>query len=263
MHVNPALPARFQLQSSRLAALPVLNHFIHRWGIPLLLEKHLPPPDPRSKLLPAQVLLTLLRNLVLSHRPLYSLGEWAAEIDPGCLGLAPGQTSALNDDRVGRALDDLFDADRQALLTDLVVRLIQEFRIDLSELHNDSTSLTLFGDYPEGDGRRVRGKPSLQVTWGYNKDHRPDLKQLLWILTISADGAVPVHFKVTNGNTEDPRAASARLPPPHACSNFSITCKAIPCCRTTASYRSSRLSSHRSNFNCWSCSKSPPTPTPR
>ena len=75
--------------------------------------------------------MTLLRNLVLSHRPLYSLGEWAAEMDPGCLGLAPGQARALNDDRVGRALDDLFDADRQALLTDLVVRLIQEFRIDL------------------------------------------------------------------------------------------------------------------------------------
>ena len=36
-----------------------------------------------------------------------------------------------------------------------------------------------------------------------NKDHRPDLKQLLWILTVSADGAVPVHFKVTDGNTED------------------------------------------------------------
>jgi len=203
MDVNSALPARFQLQSSRVAALPVLNHFIQRWGIPPLLEKHLPPPDPRSKLLPAQVLLTLLRNLVLSHRPLYSLGEWAAGMDAGCLGLTPGQTRALNDDRVGRALDDLFDADRQALLTDLVVRLIQEFRIDLSELHNDSTSLTLFGDYPQGDGRRVRGKPSVQVTWGYNKDHRPDLKQLLWILTISADGAVPVHFKVANGNTED------------------------------------------------------------
>ena len=52
MDVNSALPARFQLQSSRVAALPVLNHFIHRWGIPPLLEKHLPPPDPAPSYFP-------------------------------------------------------------------------------------------------------------------------------------------------------------------------------------------------------------------
>jgi transposase len=64
-------------------------------------------------------------------------------------------------------------------------------------------SLTLHGAYADATGRRVRGQPTARVTFGYNKDHRPDLKQLLWILTVSADGAVPVHFKVTDGNTED------------------------------------------------------------
>jgi len=37
----------------------------------------------------------------------------------------------------------------------------------------------------------------------HNKDHRPDLKQLLFVLTVSADGAVPVHVRVLDGNTED------------------------------------------------------------
>jgi hypothetical protein len=31
------------------------------------------------------------------------------------------------------------------------------------------------------------------ITWGHNKDHRPDLKQLLFTLTVSSDGAVPVY----------------------------------------------------------------------
>src|ERR1019366_7628379 len=53
------------------------------------------------------------------------------------------------------------------------------------------------------DGRAIRGKKTVLATQGHNKDHRPDLKQLLWILTISADGAIPVHFKVTDGNRED------------------------------------------------------------
>lgn len=52
-------------------------------------------------------------------------------------------------------------------------------------------------------GAPRRGRPTLVITHGYNQDHRPDLKQLLWILTVSADGAVPVHFRACDGNTTD------------------------------------------------------------
>ena len=52
----------------------------------------------------------------------------------------------------------------------------------------------------------MRGRLRLAVTWGHNKDHRPDLKQLLYILTVSGDGAVPVHFRVESGNATDDRS---------------------------------------------------------
>ena len=42
-------------------------------------------------------------------------------------------------------------------------------------------------------------------TWGHSKDHRPDLKQLLYILTISEDGGVPVYFTSASGNQVDDR----------------------------------------------------------
>ena len=41
------------------------------------------------------------------------------------------------------------------------------------------------------------------VTFGHSKAHRPDLKQLLFILTTSRDGGVPVQFRCTDGNTGD------------------------------------------------------------
>jgi transposase len=88
-------------------------------------------------------------------------------------------------------------------LTDFVLAMVQEFRVNLEELHNDSTSLTFQGGYPQADGRPIWGQETHRITFGHNKDHRPDLKQLLWILTISSDGAVPVHFKVDHGNVED------------------------------------------------------------
>ena len=34
-------------------------------------------------------------------------------------------------------------------------------------------------------------------------DHRPDLKQLLFILTVTADGGVPLHFRAASGNVTD------------------------------------------------------------
>ncbi|KKM87351.1 hypothetical protein LCGC14_1269800 [marine sediment metagenome] len=131
------------------------------------------------------------------------MGEWAKQMVPNLLGLRPNQIGLLNDDRIGRALDRLFEADRSAMLTDFVVHMVEEFKIELEQFHNDSTTLTLHGEYPEADGHIQRGKSTLVVTFGHNKDHRPDLKQLLWILTISEDGAVPVHFKVADGNTQD------------------------------------------------------------
>ena len=146
----------------------------------------------------------LLRNILLNaRRPLYTHAEWAVRAEPALLGLKEGEGAFLNDDRVGRALDRLFDANRAALLTEIVLRAIREFRVDLDRLHNDSTTLTLTGEYRDADGVIMRGQPTLIATYGHNKDHRPDLKQLLFVLTISADGAVPVHYQALNGNTND------------------------------------------------------------
>jgi hypothetical protein len=198
-----ANPGSFELDTKTIGALPIVNHLLDRLRFEHFLGKHLSPPDPRSRLAPAKALGLLLRNLVLARGPIYSLEEWARDKVPALLKVSSSDLQLLNDDRVGRALDGLFDTDRRALLTDLMVHMVKEFDLSLEQLHNDSTSLTLHGEYKQATGKLVRGKPSLRVTFGYNKDYRPDLKQLVFILTVSADGAVPVHFKVADGNTED------------------------------------------------------------
>lgn len=196
-------PENFTLDSKVVGVLPIVNHFLKRLRLDELLDRFLPPPDPRAAMPVRRALGVLVRNLIVNRMPLYSVSEWAAGIAPELLGLEPDEVSLVNDDRIGRGLDRLFDADRGALLTEFVVRMVRVFRLALEQLHNDSTTITLEGDYANADGRRVRGKRTLSITWGHNKDHRPDLKQLLWILTVSADGGVPVHFRVADGNTED------------------------------------------------------------
>ncbi|MEO9220411.1 MAG: IS1634 family transposase, partial [Mycobacteriaceae bacterium] len=163
----------------------------------------LPDGDARVKVSAAAAIRLVVTNLVLGREPLYGLGEWANRYDPALLGLTSQDISVLNDDRVGRALEALFDADRASLLTAVVLRAISEFSIDTSQLHNDSTSISVHGVYSEAIGTARGGKPTPVITWGHSKDHRPDLKQLVWILTVSADGAVPIAYRLADGNTSD------------------------------------------------------------
>jgi transposase len=195
------------LTSWRVAALPVLDRFLRRLRLDEFLRGHPPPEDRRSRVPTTTVLLVLLKNLLLAREPLYGVGEWAARHAPEPLGLTPAQLPALNDDRVGGCLDRLFDADIPSLALEVVARAVREFGVDLDELHNDSTTVTFHNDYESADRERtLRGRLRLAVTHGHNKDLRPDLKQLLYILTVSGDGAVPVQYRVQSGNTTDDRS---------------------------------------------------------
>ncbi len=195
------------LNSYTIAALPILDRLFDRLGLDSILRDHLPRDDRRSRIPTATGLLLLLKNLRVSREPLYGLGEWAARHVPGLLGLTSAQFPSLNDDRVGRCLDRLFDADVPSFTLAVVVHAVREFHVELDELHNDSTTITLHGDYETADRERtLRGRLRLAATWGHNQDHRPDLKQLLYILTVARDGAVPVQFRVQSGNTTDDRS---------------------------------------------------------
>lgn len=195
----------FSLTTQLLEALPVLEHYARRLGLGAFFERAVGTGDGRNRLSPAKALSVVTMNICVHHEPVYALGEWAGARDPQLLGLSEADLDYLNDDRVGRALGRLFDADRASLLSDLVLHAVSEFGVDCSRLHNDSTSVKLSGVYASATGQRRGAKKTAAVAYGFSKDHRPDLKQLVWILTVSADGAVPLLHRVMDGNTEDSR----------------------------------------------------------
>ena len=155
--MTPAEP--FTSRSQRLGRLQIVNFLLDRMGLTEQLQTYLPSDDPRLRLAPATVIAAVVRNIVAEHRPVYALGEWAAPYDPALLGLVPGEVELLNDDRAGRTLDRLFDCDRASLITQTVLGVIREFNIDTTQLHNDSTTITVTGNYPDADGRARGGKP--------------------------------------------------------------------------------------------------------
>ena len=200
-------PSAMTLESRAIGPDPVVRRMFERLDLQRLLETYVPGKSHgrRRDLSHGRALAVMVQNLVLSRAPLYRVAEWLKGRDPALCGLADDAEAALlQDDRIARALDALYAAEPASLMTAVVVRAVKEFGIDLSQLHNDSTTVTFSGAYAKQQPADAADRPPL-ITFGHNKDHRPDLKQLVYALTISADGAVPVHYKTWDGNVTDDR----------------------------------------------------------
>lgn len=185
----------------RLGEIPLLQNMIQRLGFRKILAHYIKPHG--NELIPAvDTLLMLVMNIACGRQPLYEVPEWISKLDEGLVELLAGNSGErsehpYNDDRFGRALDKLFKADRASMVTDIALRVIEATGVDLSQLHNDSTTVKTFGVMP---GTTATG---LCFKKGNSKDHRPDLKQIVYNLTISADGAIPIHYKAYPGNRTD------------------------------------------------------------
>jgi len=183
----------FSINSTRLGALPIIDEYIEKLGISDLFAR-LVPTDPRDKVPVWKSLGITLRNVILERYPLYKIGEWAQSRGV----IKPGDADLYNDDRIGRALDRLYRSDRTAIYSATVLKAIKQYDITIDQIHNDSTTVTLHGQYGnyEDCGAAMPKR-------GFNKDFRPDLKQLVFSLSVTADFAVPINFKVYDGNTSD------------------------------------------------------------
>lgn len=174
---------------------PILQHFLERMDFARLVRSCLGHPRPLL-LDHAQTLSVFIQNIILSRAPLYRIAEWARPIDPAALSLTAKEKQSLNDDRVARSLDALVSPRARSLFFHLALHIIEQFELETQRIHHDTTTVTFHGDY-----RSSFGDP--KITHGHNKDHRPDLKQLVFGLNVTADGAVPLSHDVYSGNKTD------------------------------------------------------------
>ena len=183
------------LRQHRLGPHPLIRHFLDRLNFRGIIRDSL-GVGLRQSLDHAEVLSVLVHNVLVSRGPMYRVGEWAQRLAPQALGLTAEQLARLNDDRLARSLDRLVSPSARSVFFRLALRAIKDFELSHTRVHFDTTTVTLFGQYDT-----ARSEP--KITHGYNKDHRPDLKQLVFGLDVTADGAVPLLHHVFSGNRTD------------------------------------------------------------
>ena len=174
---------------------PILLHFLGQMDLHRIVRSCLGTRH-KGILDHAQTLAVFIQNIILSPAPLYRIAQWARPIDPDALELTASEKRSLNDDRVARSLDTLVTPRARTLFFRLAVHIIEQFELDTKRIHHDTTTVTFQGRY-KGSHREPR------ITFGVNKDHRPDLKQLVFGLNVTGDGAVPISHDVYSGNRTD------------------------------------------------------------
>lgn len=132
----------------------------------------------------------------------------------------------LNDDRLGRVLDQLYLKGLSGIFTLIALAAVKKYGVDLSSLHLDSSSLHLHGEYKTGlpEVAFERNAPTenedkllelapqpINITYGYSRDHRPDLKQFIIELICSSDGDIPIFLKAASGNQSDTKTFARTL----------------------------------------------------
>jgi hypothetical protein len=183
------------LEIHRLGAHPLIEFFLERLGVARILDKHI--HSNRDPILSHGIAISVLvHNVLVSRDPLYRLSEWIEPIEPAALGFSAEQKLAINDDRMARALEQLTEYGGRGVFFQLALRSIKLFHIETDRIHFDTTSITFRGEY-RGSVQEPR------ITRGHNKEHRPDLKQLVFGINVSSDGAVPLLHGVFSGNRND------------------------------------------------------------
>lgn len=183
-----------ELQIHHVGPLPIIRHFLDRMAFSRIVSSCI--GTSRQIASHAQTLSVLIQNILLSPSPLYRIAEWAEPFSASALGLTPEEKNSINDDRVARALDALVSMPARSLFFRLALHVIKQFEIDTARVHHDTTTVTFHGQY-------VDSFAEPRITQGHNKDHRPDLKQLVFGINVAADGAVPLSHEIYNGNRTD------------------------------------------------------------
>src|SRR5262247_1140478 len=175
--------------------LPILKAYADQLGLVSLLNHYVPTAmgaDART------VVLALVLDTLSGRSPLYRLEEFFAQQDTALLLGKAVPPQALNDDTAGRVLERLYDFGTMRLFTACAVRASLRFGLERRYVHFDTTSRSVWGDDEFAEEHDL----PFQVTYGYSKDKRPDLKQFV-LSTLCVDRAVPIWGKLEDGNASD------------------------------------------------------------
>ena len=136
--------------------------------------------------------------------PLTRIKERFENIDTPYFLTPQDKTGDLNEFNVGKALDRIAEKDYQQIYQTIALNAIQKYQIPLTRLHSDTTTLSFYGEYDLQNSLLTEEeiKSLFKIEKGYNKDGRPQCKQVV-VGQITNQIGIPIINKIQSGATSD------------------------------------------------------------
>jgi transposase len=191
------------IDSRAVLHLPLVAAVVDQLHITEVVD-HLCPKDPRARVSDAACVKLMILNILQGRVALYLMDHWLDRTDSELLLGAGCAADAFSDARLAAALDHLYAAGTDNVFSGVVLRYLEDWREETAErdltLHLDTTTVKLYGEY--SDASNFGPTPA----FGHSKDYRPDLKQLVYGLTLHGATAMPLYGTMLDGNCADSTA---------------------------------------------------------
>ena len=194
----------------RLGHLPILMEYLRKMRVMEIIDEAC-PVDGRSKVSHGHCVVVILCGVFVGVHSLWRVAERLRPFDMVTVMQDPDfNLDHFHDDRLGAALDALYLHGLDELMTRLAMGIIDHFSLKTQYLRFDTTAFALHGDYATEDPyeRLADVTPPPKIARGFSKDHRPDLKQVVFGMIVTDDGGIPLMGGVLSGNTADSKVAA-------------------------------------------------------
>ena len=171
-----------------------VREFVRRMRFVETLDEMLEWDAKQCQLSPGTRIMAMVMAILEDRRALFRMPEVYAYKDVELLLGEGVRADWLNDKALARALDKLQAADARRVYSSICLQAMATYEVVAERLHADTTSVSVYGRYPE--------EGSVDITFGFSKDHRPDLRQFKVGATVTDEG-IPITGDVFDGNRAD------------------------------------------------------------
>jgi transposase len=179
--------------------LPLIGQLMDQMRLPQIINETVTKPNSQAIVDAGTMISGMILNLLSDAKiRLYRLSHFFEDkpmplIFPWNQNLTP---SNFTEERGGNVLDEFYRSNPQKIFSMLTHSNIKLYNINTNNIRVDTTSKSFYGAY------ETNMPEPIDITQGFSKDKRHDLKQIMFGTATSSDG-IPILGEVMSGNTSD------------------------------------------------------------
>jgi len=136
--------------------LPIVKAYADRMGLVEVINQLV---STEMAIDPGTIVLGMILETLSGRSPLSRLEEFFTHPDTALLLGKPVTPRAFDDDTVGRVFDRLYDTGTMTVFTACAVRADQSLHFDPRDVHFDTTSVPVYGDYLPPEESEAQKRP--------------------------------------------------------------------------------------------------------